>query len=67
MMTKLFGECTHYNIFEDVWKFKLTSARSRGKGGMSYLAKMLVVTMDMNIETFRAKPIQSTPKRTTKI
>ena len=62
MKTKLFGECTDYNNFEDVWRFKLGQCEMKGEGMHEMSRKMLVVAMDKNIETV-VKASQSTPKR----
>ena len=64
MKTKLFGECTDYNNFEDVWRFKLGKCEVKGEGMHEMSCKMLVVAMDKNIETVPIKASQSTPKRT---
>ncbi len=64
MKTKLFGECTDYNNFEDVWKFKLDECEIKGEGMHELSSNMLIVAMDKNIETVKVKASQSTPKRT---
>ena len=64
MKTKLFGECMDCNNLEDAWKFKLEKCEIKGGGMYEASRNMLVVGIDKNIKTVKAKASQSTPKKT---